>query len=252
MSSSSAIKQPSSDPRPRRFWRKPWPLRTALGLFALSLVLPAVLFFGLQYRTALVEKQAEVEREGLDLARSVAADIGRELAIKRAQLAALATSQALRDGDYTAFHAQADDGAEGRARAGSRWCAATAPSSSTRWCRPGRCSMPVRQTDVLQRVLRTGQSEESDLFTSRNSKRVVITVFYPVGHGDLVLSGALPVDHLSEVLRTAMPADRIATLLDREGAHDRAQPESGGQRRQAREPGAAPAHRGGARGIDDA
>jgi len=49
----------------------------------------------------------EVEREGIDLARSVAADVGREIAIKRAQLAALATSQALRDGDYMTFHAQA-------------------------------------------------------------------------------------------------------------------------------------------------
>ena len=68
VSNSSAIKQPSSDPRPRRFWQKPWPLRTALGLFALSLVLPAVLFFGLQYRNVLVEKQSEVEREGLTFA----------------------------------------------------------------------------------------------------------------------------------------------------------------------------------------
>ncbi|HEX4556807.1 MAG TPA: PAS domain S-box protein [Xanthobacteraceae bacterium] len=216
MSSSSAIKQSSSDPRPRRFWQKPWPLRTALGLFALSLVLPAVLFFGLQYRNVLVEKQSEVEREGVDLARSVAADIGREIAIKRAQLAALATSQALRDGDYTTFHAQA----------------ATALKESQGWVSLLRgdgtqiintlvpAGTPIdagRQTSVLQRVLRTGQSEESDVFTSRNSRRVIITVFYPVGYGDLVLSGALPVDHLSDVLRTAVPADRIATLLDREG-----------------------------------
>ena len=217
VSSSSAIKQLSSDPRPRRFWQKPWPLRTALGLFALSLVLPAVLFFGLQYRNVLVEKQQEVEREGLDLARSVAADVGREIAIKRAQLAALATSQALRDGDYNTFHAQA----------------ATALKESQGWVAllrgdgtqiintlvPAGTSIDAgRQTGVLQRVLRTGQSEESDVFVSRNSKHFIITVFYPVGYGDLVLSGALPVDHLSEVLRTAIPADRIATLLDREGA----------------------------------
>jgi PAS domain S-box-containing protein len=217
VSSSSAIKQPSSDPRPRRFWQKPWPLRTALGLFALSLVLPAVLFFGLQYRNVLVEKQSEVEREGVDLARSVGADIGREIAIKRAQLAALATSQALRDGDYTTFHAQA----------------ATALKESQGWVAllrgdgtqiintlvPAGTPIDVgRQTDALQRVLRTGQSEESDVFASRNGKRFIIAVLYPVGYGDLVLSGALPVDHLSEVLRVAVPADRIATLLDREGA----------------------------------
>src|SRR5262249_36856353 len=71
--------------------------------------------------------------------------------------------------------------------------------------------------DIVQRVLRTGQSEESDLFTSRISKRVVITVYYRVGFGDLVLSGALPVEYLSDVLRSAVPADRIAVVLDRAG-----------------------------------
>ena len=71
-------------------------MRTALGLFALSLVLPAVLFFGLQYRAARIEKQAEVERDGLVLARSVAADVTRELKTKRRQLAALAPSPSLR------------------------------------------------------------------------------------------------------------------------------------------------------------
>src|SRR5262249_52267430 len=105
--SSSSANDRSSEPRPRRFWRKPWPLRTALGLFALSLVLPAVLFFGLQYRAARVGKQVEVEREGLALARSVAADMARELKTRRRQLAALATSPSLREGDYAAFHAQA-------------------------------------------------------------------------------------------------------------------------------------------------
>src|SRR5262249_56145943 len=49
------------------------------------------------------------------------------------------------------------------------------------------------------------------------NKRLVITVFYPVGHEDLVLSGALPVEYLSDVLRIDVPADRTAVLLDREG-----------------------------------
>jgi PAS domain S-box-containing protein len=216
VSSSSAIERPSPEPRPRRFWRKPWPLRTALGLFALSLVLPAVLFFGLQYRAALVEKQTEVEREGLELARGVAADVNRELAIKRAQLAALATSQSLRDGDYTAFHAQAKAALKDSQgwvalvrRDGTQLVNTLAPA--------GTLLDPVRQVDVLQRVLQTGQPEESDLFSSRIAKRYVITVFHPVGFEDLVLGGALPAEHISDVLRTDAPTDRIAVLLDREG-----------------------------------
>ncbi|HEY2135407.1 MAG TPA: PAS domain S-box protein [Xanthobacteraceae bacterium] len=191
-------------------------MRTALGLFALSLVLPAVLFFGLQYRDALVEKQSEVERQGLELARGVAADIAREIAIKRAELAALATSQSLRDGDYAAFHAQAttalreSQGWVGLFRGdGTQLINTLAP--------PGTLLDSGRQTNMLQRVLRTGVPEETDVFQSHLSRHFVITVFYPVGYGDLVLSGALPVEHLSEVLRTAVTADRIAILLDREG-----------------------------------
>jgi PAS domain S-box-containing protein len=214
--SSSSIEQPASEPRARRFWQKPWPLRTALGVFALSLVLPAVLFFGLQYRAALVEKQSEIQREGLDIARSLAADINRELTIKRAQLAALATSRALRDGDYAAFHAQATEALKESAgwvallrHDGTQLVNTLAPA--------GTALPPVRLTDALQRVSESGKSEDSDVFASRISGRFVITVFYPVASSDLVLSGALPVEHLNDVLRTDIPADRIAVLLDREG-----------------------------------
>jgi PAS domain S-box-containing protein len=199
-----------------RFWRKPWPLRTALGVFALSLVLPALLFFGLQYRAALLSKQQEVERDGLALAHSVAADVDRELAIKRAELAALATSQSLRDGDYTAFHAQAlaalkeSHGWVALLRAdGTQLINTLAPA--------GTLLDPVRDTATLDKVLHSGNAEETDLFTSRIAGRFVISVYYPVGHDDLVLSGMLPVDRLNEVLRTARPGGWITALADRRG-----------------------------------
>jgi PAS domain S-box-containing protein len=216
VSSSSAIEKSASDPRSRRFWRRPWPLRTALGLFALSLVLPAVLFFGLQYRSALVEKRLEVEREGLEMARGVAAAINRELAIKRTQLAALATSRALRDGDFGAFHAQA----KAALRESPGWIALVRGDGTQldNTLRPfGSPLDPIRITGTIQRVARTGETEESDLVVSRIAQQPVIAVLYPVGADDLVLSGALPVRYLSEVLRTAVPDDRIAVLLDREG-----------------------------------
>jgi PAS domain S-box-containing protein len=191
-------------------------LRTALGLFALSLVLPAVLFFGLQYRTALAEKQAEVEREGLTFAREAADDVNRELQGERKRLKTLATSPSLRDGDYTAFHAQATAALKGEGgwiallrRDGTQLINTLAP--------PGTLLDPVRNADALTRVLQSGEPEDSDLFVSRLSKRDVITVFYPVGHDDLVLSGALPVDYLGDVLRANLPPERIATLYDREG-----------------------------------
>ncbi|HUI97611.1 MAG TPA: PAS domain S-box protein [Xanthobacteraceae bacterium] len=219
MSASSTNEQLPGSPS-RRFWRRPWPLRTALGLFALSLVLPAVLFFGLQYRTALGEKRAEIEHENLQLARSVGADVNRELDIKRAQLAALATSPALRDGDYAAFYAQA----RAALKASQGWIALLRRDGTqliNTLAPAGAPLDPVRATASLDRVLDGDRSEESDVFNSRISKRFVITVFYPVGYGDLVLSGALPVEYLSDLLRTETASDRIAALLGIEAAGSR-------------------------------
>lgn len=215
MSGSSTIEQQRVSSSQRPFWRRPWPLRTALGLFALSLVLPAVLFFGLQYRAALSEKRSEIEHENLQLARAVAADVNRELMIKKGQLAALATSPALHDGDFAAFHAQAAEAYKESPgsvalirRDGTQLINTLVPA--------GTPLEPSRMSDRVERVLDTGRSEESDLFTSRLSKRPVIAVFYPVGHDDLVLSSALPVEYLNEVLRTETAEDRLSALLGTE------------------------------------
>jgi PAS domain S-box-containing protein len=213
----SAIEPPPSERRARPFWRKPWPLRTALGVFALSLVLPAVLFFGLQYRTALAEKQAEVEREGLTLAREAADDVNRELQIERKLLKVLATSPWLQRGgdpdDYKAFQEQATAALKGERgsialvrRDGAQLVNTLVPA--------GTPLDPVRNTDVLARVLQSGEPEDSDYNAPAQRE---ITVHYPVGHDDLVLIGTLPVDYLTDVLRTSLPPGRIAVLYDREG-----------------------------------
>ncbi len=213
----SATDKSSSRPRLSRFWRKPWPLRTALGLFALSLVLPAVLFFGLQYRTALVEKQQEVEREGRQLAHSVAADVSREIAIKRAELSALATAQALRAGNYAAFHARATEAL----RDSNGWIGLLRGDGAQLLSTLVPAGTPLekaRLSDLAQQAIRTGQPVESDLFVGRLGKRYVVNVFYPVGYGDLVLSSALLAEHLNDVLHRALPTGWLATLIDRKGA----------------------------------
>ncbi|HLH91154.1 MAG TPA: PAS domain S-box protein [Xanthobacteraceae bacterium] len=213
---SSSIEQTGEDPQARRLWRKPWSLRTALALFALALLLPVVLFFVLQYRAALTDKQQDVNREGITLARAAADDVNRELQIERALLRALATSRALRDGDYTAFHAQATAALKGE----HGWIALLRADGSqliNTIAPPGTLLEPVRNTDALRRVVTSGAPEDSDLFVSRLSKRHVITVFFPVGYGDLVLSGALPVERLNDVVSSGVPSDRVAVLYDREG-----------------------------------
>jgi PAS domain S-box-containing protein len=214
VSSSSNSRRPPSERR--RFWRKPWPLRVALGVFALTLVLPVVLFFALQYREELAERQREVEREGLALAHETAGDVIHELESERRRLKALAPAKSLADGDYPAFYRQAS-----AALAGEQGWIALLRRDGTQLLNTlvpfGEPLDPIRNTGALARVLQSGQAEDSDLFVSRLSKRDVITVFYPVGHDDLVLSGALPVEYLGAILRVAVSAGRIAVLYDREG-----------------------------------
>jgi PAS domain S-box-containing protein len=196
-------------------WRKPWPLRTALGLFALSLILPGALFFGLQYRAALADKQSELEREGIALARGVGDDVNRELQIERELLKALATSPSLRSGDYAAFA----DQARAALRNEKGWIAlGRRDGTQLLNTAPGPTALaPLHDPAALQRAVKTGQPEDSDLFLSRRNSQHLITVVYPVGYDDLVLSGALPVVYLSDVLRTGIPSDRVAVLYDRQG-----------------------------------
>jgi PAS domain S-box-containing protein len=221
VASSSASNRRPSKPRPRRL-RKSWSVRTALGLFALTLVLPVVLFFVVQYRAALVEKQSQVERESLGMAHEVATDADQELRLMRVRLATLAVSPSLSDGSSAAFDAQATASLgdsrgwivlvhrDGTVLGSTRGSADTLD----RW----------RQMDVLTRVLDSGKVEESDVISGGVSggDGHVVAIYQPVvapagGKGDLMLAGMLPIARLAAVLRAAVPDDRIAILYDREG-----------------------------------
>jgi PAS domain S-box-containing protein len=214
----STVEPPlQSVPPPLSFWQRPWPVRTALGWFALSVVLPALLFIALQYRSAVVDKQTEVERQGLQFARAVAADIGRELSIKRAQLVALSTSPSLRSGDYAAFYAQAKSALKGLPGRVALLRANGEHVLNT--LRPfGTPLEPSRVGDALGRVIRTGQPVESDLFRSSITEQFIVASLYPVGLHDLVLNGSLPADALGDVLHSAVPDEWLALLVDRTGA----------------------------------
>ncbi len=199
------------------FWRRPWTIRTALAWFALSAVLPALLFIALQYRASLVEKEAEVEREGRRFAAVTATDVGRELAVKRAQLGALATSLALRGGDYAAFSAQARavlKDSPGQVsllrRNGEHIPGINAPF--------GALPPHSRILAAVENAVATGRADESDLFRDSLSQQFVVCSLYPIGFDDLVLVGTLPVAELSGALQRALPTEWLAVLVDRTGA----------------------------------
>ncbi|HEX5844909.1 MAG TPA: hypothetical protein VFY53_01155, partial [Rhodoplanes sp.] len=64
-----------------RFLRRPAPLRVALSLLMFGALLPSLIFFALEYRTAMAEKRNEIERQGRAFAQAIADDITREIAV---------------------------------------------------------------------------------------------------------------------------------------------------------------------------
>jgi PAS domain S-box-containing protein len=191
-------------------------VRTALAWFALSLVLPALVFIALQYRSAVVERRAGVERQAQQYAATIAADIGRELAIKRAQLKALATSASLRDGDFSAFHAQAKAALEGSA--GRVALLRGDGTHLLNTLRPYGTSLQSSVLiDAVRAALSGGRPIESDLFRSTINDQYLVASLVPVGHDDLVLAGTLPVEVMNGVVGNAVPADWLGVVVDRKG-----------------------------------
>ncbi|MDC7785399.1 HWE histidine kinase domain-containing protein [Rhodoplanes sp. TEM] len=196
--------------------QRPVPLRVALSLLALAALLPSLAFFAVEYRVVVAEKQAEVERQGRLYARAIAEDITREIAVKKAQLAVLATSPFLATDNLAGFHAQARQsvaavpgwivllGADGR--------------QILNTLEPfGRVLPPSRAPELVHRVVETGACATTDLFRSVLADRYVVTLLCPVPDTDYVLSGSLPIEHLAGVMARQTPGGWLATLVDREG-----------------------------------
>ncbi len=201
--------------RVRRLFHKPLPVRVALGLLALGAMLPTLIFFALEYRAAIKDKQAEIERQGRAFARNMADDVTREIAVKTAQLAALATSASLRAGDYAAA-AQAREAATSVPGSIALFRADGTHLFNT-LAPEGTKLAPALNPDLVRRVAETGRIETSNLFLSPFADRFMVTVVCPVPRTDLVLTGSLPVTHLNEVLARSTPDGWISTLVDGAG-----------------------------------
>ena len=195
---------------------RPLSLRVALALLVFSVMLPTAIFFAIQYRAAIGEKQNEVKLQGRALARDIANDVTYEIEIKRVQLAALALSNRLRTGDLAGFYEQCKAVEQTTAGWIALYRADGAQLFNTRTpLGQSRTSSQIAET--VQRVSRSGRAETSDLFVSRVGNDFIISVLLPVPGGEYVLGGSLPTEHLSKVLRRVVPEDWIATLVDRNG-----------------------------------
>jgi PAS domain S-box-containing protein len=199
-----------------RFLRRPVPLRVALALLALGVLLPSLIFFSLEYRAAIAEKQEDVRRQGRVIAQAIGDDITREIAIKEAQLLALATSPDLQISGVAAFYGQAQR------------AAATFPGWITLFTTDGKrlfntrepFGSPVREArnpERIRQVANSGACGTTDLFKAYLTDRHTVAVLCPAGGTDFVLAGTLPVKLLCDVARRQTPEGWLSTLIDRNG-----------------------------------
>lgn len=179
-------------------------------------LLPSLIFFALEYRSAMADKRNEIERHGRSYAQAIADDVTREIAVKQAQISALATSPYLSSDDLAGFYAQA------------RQAALTVPGSIALFSAEGdqlfNTFVPfgtklskTNNDDIIRKVAASGKCATTDLFRSEMSQRYLVGLVCPTPEGKYVIAGGLPVDHLTDVVRRQTREGWRSTLVDGKG-----------------------------------
>ena len=205
----------------------PISLRRRLAFVAAASSLPMLLAFAAE---AYVQYHAERMRAGqhqLDVARSMAATLDRELGGAIASLQALALSPRLQVGDLPGFRTLA-----------LRFMATQADSSGlvlldqagqhlvNTGFAPGQ-PLPRRNAQaneaVTRTVFRTAQPVVSDLFPRARDGSLIVTADVPVlREGQVIydLSLVLPVDHFTRIIADQhLEPGTVSSIYDRHGVH---------------------------------
>jgi PAS domain S-box-containing protein len=196
-----------------------WSIRAQLLLYALALLLPALVFSGLMIiRSAALEREA-MEREVRDVVRSVAIAIDRELAGTLTTLKALASSPSLQEGDLKAFYGQARAAQEVSgdhffltSRKGRQLL-----NTRAEWGAP----LPEVSANDWEVVVDTGEPQISNLYQGIMARGPVYSVSVPVkrrGRTISVLSASVsPARILAIFQRENLDRGWVASVTDRSG-----------------------------------
>ena len=207
--------------RLRDAWRalaEPWPLRAYLFAFGWSLLLPGLLFAALGIVSFGWSDRAAQNRAALEIARAARNDLDRQLAGMITTLRALATSEALEQGDFATFHRQARRALlAGETNIvvrdlGNRQILNTRAPWQTELPRSGDPPPPL---DLVER----GEPWVSDLFQGALANAPLFSVNLPVVLADgrkLVLNMSAPTASLMPILRqSGLPPSWEAGISDR-------------------------------------
>jgi PAS domain S-box-containing protein len=188
-------------------------------LYSLALLLPALIFSALMFlRSAALERES-MEGEIMDVVRSAAVAIDRELAATTTTLKALASSPSLAEGDLKAFYGQAMAAQD----VGGNHYFLTSPkgkqlvNTRTEWGAP----LPEVSANDWKEVVASGKPQVSNLYQGIMARGPALSVSVPVKRRKrtvYVLSASISPDRIYETLKNENLDDGwIASVIDRSG-----------------------------------
>jgi len=195
-------------------------LRTLLGVLAIAVLLPVLVFSIIAVLLVLRLERQAAEQQIAETAKRIALSVDRELAKAESSLRVLASSMALTAGNFDAFRGQA----EAAIPSEGAWIRLFDPGGQqlVNTGAPRETPLPVHVAlERITETMRTQRASVSGLYTGRYSRRLIVSVDVPVvrnGESKYVLSMALLPETLARVLEDRpIPADWIVAIFDRDG-----------------------------------
>ncbi|GAB3471108.1 sensor histidine kinase [Polaromonas eurypsychrophila] len=196
-------------------------IRASLAWLVMACLLPAIVITVVLLYYDYQRARVELIRDSLSTARALMHAVDREFASAEMSLRALATSPSLDKQDFSAFHAQARDMLRRHSLNNIALIDAGGQQRMNTARTYGEPLPKATSMGQLERILKSGQSDVSDLFIGPILKTPLITVGVPVHSGNTVahsLVGVILPAHLQEILvDQGFPPDRIAVIADRAG-----------------------------------
>jgi PAS domain S-box-containing protein len=215
----------------RSAFGQPWPLRAYLIAFGLTLTLPSVLFAAIGIAWFRSSDRAMQDRVALEFARAASNDLDAQLSGMITTLRALATSEALEQGDFTSFYRQAQ---RALPRGETNIVVRTLDNRQLLNTRvPWGTDLPMSGDPVPDpELVAKREPWISDLFTGRLAKEPLYSVNLPVSLADgrvVILNMSRSAASLHRMLRdagftplwSAGISDRQNRIIARSVEHER-------------------------------
>ncbi|MGC1172386.1 sensor histidine kinase [Polaromonas sp.] len=196
-------------------------IRSSLAWLVAACLVPAIVMAALLLTYDYRRQRAELVRDTVAHARALIHAVDREFAGAEMSLRSLSTSPSLQSQDFAAFQEQATTLLH-RHYANNIVLIDAGGQQRINTARPYGQPLP-KATNMaqLERVLKNGRTDISDLFIGPVLKRPLINVAVPVYSGNTVSHSLVAVvlpDHLQKILSDyRFPPNRIATIFDASG-----------------------------------